>query len=367
MTESQDSAVYRNKDIYEKYRSEEVRQVLLASGFDSDSIERFGNANTLDNIGLELKILDAGEEFKEKGLGNFSTNLLVMLLFHNSWVPGKTRGFKSRVMRGVKLMFGEEAKYKSSRFLMQIPAIQILRETTGNYSGNLYEAREYWHGFTPSDSDFRNSVRIPTPLPNVQGMCLSEEASFVLGAIYAAGFLAKNPKMSDPCRLFIRGDKKDCHFFEEELSLLVSSVFNVSGSYTCEERPTRDRKRTYGLPTIKVDSMAISTWLRYDLGFPAEKTRNEGKQFPKICLGEHSYIPFLRGFVSLKGTKHKKGCIRFISRDTSLLLQLSEQLQRPSIPVSRVYDSASPFVEVVKSDVPKLLSKLNIRNPKLLE
>ncbi|MEM4230846.1 MAG: hypothetical protein QXF25_03155, partial [Candidatus Pacearchaeota archaeon] len=212
------------------------------------------------------------------------------------------------------------------------------------------------------------SVRLPTPLPNLEGFCLPEEAAFVLGVIYAGGYIVKSQTTRHPCSLRLTGDKKDASFFQDYLTPIMQSVFNLSEIYQEEERKTRDGDSTYMLPKIRIDSMAVASWLRYDLGFPAEKTRNEGKYFPKVCLSEHSYIPFISGFVSLKGAKHKeRGCIRFSTWDKNILSQLSEQLQRAGISVSRIYGSSCPFIEVTKSNIPTLFSKLSIKNKKLLE
>lgn len=357
---------YTSRELYGELGPEQIRSILLAKGLAQEDIDRLGHCESLDDNLLEFRIFEASEVLKQKCIHDFSTPLLAMLLFQNSWNPQNARACKNRLTRRISAMFKDEAKHKSMRYKMKIPHIQILRETTGNYSGNLYEARDYWSKFVPSDIDFQRSIRLPTPLPNQQGFCLSEEAAFVIGAIYAGGYLATSTNTEHPCRVMIRGDKKDVSFFQDTLYLLVKSTFNLEDICLNEKRPTRDRKSQYRMPSFKIDSLAIATWLKYDLGFPAEGTRNEGKQFPQVCLSEHSYTPFISGFVSLKGTQHPRGSIRFVSRDKSLLQQIVKQLQRAGIPSSGIYDSASPFIEVVKSDVPVLLKKLDIRNPKLL-
>jgi hypothetical protein len=360
---------YTTRELYNEFGPKQIQRTLLARSLTSEDLARFGNCDSADDTSLELKIFEAAETLKQRCIHDFSTSVLAILLFHDSWNPKTARSYKGRVIRRISAMFRDEAKHKSEKYCMEIPHIQILRETTGNYSGNLYEAREHWSKFSPSDLDFQRSVRLPVPLPNQEGIRFSEEAAFVLGAIYAAGYLArKNKESQDPYRVIIRGDKGDLEFFQKHLHVLIGSVFNLSNLCSRETRPTADRNSTYIMPSFKIDSLAIATWLRYDLGFPAGGTRNENKRFPEVCLREHDYIPFLSGFVSLKGTKHKqRGAIRFVSRDQGLLLQISRQLQRAGLPVSRIYDSASPFIEVVKSNVPALLSKLSIRNPKLMQ
>jgi hypothetical protein len=41
-------------------------------------------------------------------------------------------------------------------------------------------------------------------------------------------------------------------------------------------------------------------------------------------------------------------------------------MQDHVVPVSGVYDATSPFIEVVRSNLPQLYAKLDIKNPKLL-
>ncbi|MBW2978383.1 hypothetical protein KY331_06060 [Candidatus Woesearchaeota archaeon] len=362
-----DPKKYTTKDLYDVYTSDHVRQALLATGIDEGAIDDFGDSDRIDNTSLEFRILEAAELFNEKGFHNFSGTLLNMLLYSQTWCPDEARSYKTRTIHRLSSMFRDEAKYKSGVYDMSVSCIQILRETSGSYSGNLYEARNHWKRFVPSESDFRNSIRLPTPIPNQEGMRLPEEAAFVIGAIYAAGYMANSGETRHPCRLFVRGDKNDVFFYDEVLKLSVQLTFNVSDIYSAEERPTRDRTSTYGLPTLRIDSLAVGTWLCYDLGFPRMRTRNANKKFPGVCLGDHNYLSLLSGFVSAKGTKHKKrGSMRFISRDVNFLSQISEQLQRAGIPISRVYESRAPFIEVSKQNLPKLISKLNITNVKLL-
>ncbi len=357
---------YTSFDLYNSFRANEVRKALLSRGLNSDCIDTLGDCDVSGGTNLATGIMKAAKIFKHCKINDFSGPELAMLLFSETWSPETSKNYRTRNTRCLSEMFGDEAKFKSEKYGMHVSSIQILRETSGNYSGNFYEAREYWKSFVPSETDFRESVRIPTPMPNTSSQRLADEVNFALGIIYGGAFISGAKTAKHPCRLFIRGDKKDVPLFENGLQLTIDSCFNVSDSCFNENRPTRYRDSTYSLPSIVISSMAVASWLAYDLGFPNAQTRNSGKHFPKIVLGEHAYIPFMSGFISIKGTPHNaRGAVRFCSRDNEVLEQAAGQISRAGVPVSKVYEATCPFVEVTKQNVSRLFSVFDIRNPKL--
>ena len=361
-----DPTNYTTKDLFYKLGIDEVRQILLDYGVTKPVMNMFGDSDKLCYSDLELEAIKAAETFADLGLNDFSITHLTMLLFHDDWVPYHTKRFKTRLVNRLSAMYVDEAQSRSRDYRMDIPCIQILRERTGNYSGNVYEARTHWKGFIPSDTDLRRSTRIPVPVSGGTYRMASRDA-FVLGVIYAAGFLSKPSHLSHPVSLFVRGDKGDLPFYRDIAATLFSEVFNMQNIYVEEERPVRDRTGTYILPFFRLSSKAVSTWLRYDLDFPAEGTHNETKCIPVPKIDERNITDFVSGFVSAKGTRHEhRGSMRFISRHVNLLKGLRSVLASLGIPVSGPYESRSgPFLEVVKSNLGLLCAKLDIRNPKL--
>ncbi|MBS3106479.1 hypothetical protein J4419_02340 [Candidatus Woesearchaeota archaeon] len=179
-----------------------------------------------------------------------------------------TQTERSTIWLRLKAFYGAEAGERSTE-RSKVSTIQILREKTGNYLGNLPVALECWPKAAPSEADWRHSHRLPLEI--------DRETAQLLGILFSKGVLYKSSKdMRYSNVLFVLGRKDDTAFFETRLAPLLEQAFGMRARVEYQEvtaSPSFPLKGpSYIRPRITVDSAVACTWLAYDLGF-AEQGR----------------------------------------------------------------------------------------------
>jgi hypothetical protein len=348
----------------------EVRAFLYKCGIIKPDLDRFGASDRLVAQHLEEEVVSAAHLFATRKLHDFTTSHLHALLYHKNWNPENINATRKRVGHATQNLFGEKAKAKQIATGFPVDSIQILREETGNYKGNLYDVRDLWPGFSASSDDLRKGITLPIPQNDGDGKYLSTHDAFAICAIIAEGYLTATPK-GTLTRTVVQGDRFDVEYIRDVLAPIIEATFNLSDTYKGTKYPTRDKKGTYIRPAIDISSQTIATWLHHDIGMPPAKTNNKDKKIPAECLHPKSLIAGLSGIISSKSalstSTQKKTCrLRVNSRDTNFLKQIKMALGQAQIPTSKVYTETSPhFVEVTSANMPTLFSTLHLKNPKL--
>ncbi len=207
---------------------------------------------------------------------------------------------------------------------------QLFRESfsfgdTHLYQGNLYEARSSWKKFQPSNEDFLNNISIPSKINVLEAL--------LLGIYWADGYLRKS---KDSLTMKLRGEQSDLDVIRFEdvykgvVAHLLKSIHNygpISGDSYIKERETRiGTVERY--PSFEINSAAICTWLRDDLGFPPQQ-RTKGVYEPKKLPFEHlkeleSKQGFFAGMMAGLGIINENRTILFEHKDKEFIEDIAE-------------------------------------------
>lgn len=211
-----------------------------------------------------------------------------------------------------------EARTTSS---WNVPLIQRFREEIGMYGGNLYEVREIWKGFVPSDMDWQHSTRLP--------LDIGEKAALLLGMYWGDGIPQKRDGNSKIIGFYLRGSKNDFPLYESVIRPLMKEVHNLDVKIRRKARkiPAESErgysiafpKSEYDTPKISLTE-AVYTWLCQDLGYAPIK---ENVKFPRDFhqWTDSSAYEFFKGIIATKGSLMHAG------RRGNLRLAISESDQ----------------------------------------
>lgn len=231
---------------------------------------------------------------------------------------------------------------------------QLFRETISHkgiplYQGNLYGARDFWKKFQPSNEDFLLNILIPERIGPVEAL--------LLGICWTDGYLRKSESAS--LTLSIEGEQSDLNtaydinFYGDLVAHLLKAVHNygpISGNSYVHERRTR-RGAVEHYPSFEINSAAICTWLRDDIGFPPQQ-RTIGIYEPKKIPFEHlkgseAQKGFFAGIVAGLGAINDDGTILFEHKDREFIenaAKLSRMLgYHPSSISSRDYSISGKY------------------------
>lgn len=186
------------------------------------------------------------------------------------------------------------------------------------YQGNLYQARESWRSFQPSNEDFLLNTKIPIKIETLE--------SILLGVMWADGYVRKTRKS---LTLVLQGEQSDLDIimYQELVIPLLRAVHN----YVPFSREHYLYQRTNGngsCPSIKINSAAICTWLRDDLEYPPEQ-RTKGDYQPKRVPFKHlsnhqSRNGFFAGLVAGLGDIRDDASLLFEHADREFIQDIAE-------------------------------------------
>lgn len=314
----------------------------------------------IEKLELKQRILETAYLLNNEGHYDYSIGQFMSVF--SSFYPNLTFDSKKNLVENLlKEDYGKEAESKSKEYNFFIrrwgkiqPTIiplQILREKTDSYFGNLYEARKKWKKFTPSRRDFARSTKLPIEF--------NEDIFLALGMIYGAGCLTGYSKTSETAiRLMVQGDKKDVSFFENKITPLLESIFNIKKIYKSYHT------NGYISPRIYIPSLAIASWLQEELNFPEPKKHKENN-IPKFLYNKD----FLKGVISTAGSMKKgkfgKKLIIIDKSSGSFIKSIEDIFSRFNIKCGHYGMNGTGYLEFSKEQTKKVKNLIGFLNPKL--
>ncbi|HME87392.1 MAG TPA: hypothetical protein VKE88_03185, partial [Candidatus Nanoarchaeia archaeon] len=275
------------------------------------------------------RIVSMGEFLGSSGWHNFSGRELAMACFLGEWNNDPNQSIK-KIRYAIDSSFKHEAKRKSEETGLAISPVQILRDATGNYKGNLYGLQSIDAKLDASETDFRESRRVMYP----RDILKTDSMAYFLGICYGAGMMVRSEDAEGHAvRFVIQGDRHDHDFYSSKVEALARKFFSRDLEVSLRSKSTRDNSGTYTLPTIYFNSKAITTFFKEYLGFPTgEKI---GVEIPKVIKSapKHIRAEFLKGIVATMGhiktqstRNSKRLCL--MDRDEPFILELGREFKR---------------------------------------
>ncbi len=221
-------------------------------------------------------------------------------------------------------------RIKSTNF-KDLSNIQLFRERIAHngvqlYQGNLYQARLSWKNFQPSNEDFLLNRFIPKKIGVTEAV--------LLGIYWSEGYLRKG---KDSLSLILNGRQPEFDI-EDRINMyghlvvpLLRRVHNyepVSADSYIKERKRKSGNDSYR-PSVEINSAAVCTWLRDDLGYPPQQ-RTKGayvaKRVPFQHLGKLKEIKqgFFAGLVAGLGILHSEETLLFEHVDKQFIEDIAE-------------------------------------------
>ena len=375
----------KSDELDDDQTSERALAILRTYGIRGADMQAFTDAHLLSSSGLVDDILEAGRVFGRAGKCDFSLTDISLLLLNKNWGLVDPGEFKKKVKRVAAKYFGKEARTKASNFNLKVTSTQVVREKTGCYSGNLYEARGTWAYFRASDTDLAKSIRIPG-IRNGDYPSFTDNELFVLGCIFAVGHINgdshKSPSII-PRALVMHGDKNDIEFYEGTLEGLVENVFNTKPEVVRRHHEANSSRvikhGEYEQTSMFLYSTAITSWLVFDLGFPKPKTRRKGVSIPGFAFQEETAAPFLSGIISAKANYCQRvptqtGRLCVVDHHEEFVQQVAELVR--IVEPSAIYSIGSResnfnpgantyYLSISPSTSEKLKTRLDIKNPNI--
>jgi hypothetical protein len=364
-------------DLVKDKDSTRVIGILNRLGVTDSDIEHFYGLGDISEQKMVEKSYEAAEVFKQRGFSSFSTTHLAMLILNCDWDASNAKSFKRRLADSLKANLGREAKRKSDEFGFEVTPVQIVREETGNYQGNLYDVRSIWHNFSASDEDMRNSTRLPDLrgiIPDLRNVDqYAKDMIYLIGCMYGCSTYTTG-KFNSPSRVIMLGDKKDGEFFSGTLDDLIKKGFNLEDSLSRRKKKNLAGDKDYNIPIIEINSTAIATWLTHDLGFRSTKTLKRVK-FPGFCITDEMLQYFFSGLTSAKANGSGRRRIIYSDSNIEFIDQVEEAVKRVipgsyyarhSTPTKYNPQSTTNYIVISSLSSDRLRQALDLRNPKLL-
>ena len=311
------------------------------------------------NLKLKERILETAYLLNNKRQYDYSISQFVSAF---PYYPNLTYKYKKNLIENLlKNEYKEKAESKSedySFFIRRfgklkptITPLQILREETNSYFGNLYEARSKWKKFIPSVRDLARSSRLPLEF--------NEDTFLALGMIYGAGCLTGYSKTSGTAiRLSVQGDKKDVFFFMNKVAPLLESIFNIKKIYSGYHT------NGYISPRISINSLAVSSWLQNEFNFPGPKTHKENN-IPEFLYNKN----FLKGVIStaasIKKGKSGKKLVIIDKSSGSFIKGIKNIFSYFHIKCGHYNMDGIEYLEFNKEQTKKTKNLIGFLNPKL--
>ncbi|WP_254544131.1 hypothetical protein [Halomarina pelagica] len=180
-------------------------------------------------------------------------NLAAMV--YEKWDRPEQR--KSYVSDALRRRYNNDQRQAEIYYDLSPPYIHFLRDEVGAYDGNLLTVRNRYSSFTPSNSDYLRSIRLP-PI-------IDFEAARLLG-VYAVDGKFQTQGNGQQV-LLIEGGRDDEAWYEclrEKIADVHNLSVNRFAHHDIFRKPNKEYE--YARPRIKLQSQALTTWLRDDVG-----------------------------------------------------------------------------------------------------
>ena len=363
---------YNNARQAESWGIEMAKEYLHSNGMTSLPL-----LHTSSSIDSQLEAI--GDAFGEAGWHDFIEIDIGLVSQAAGWTKNgyiASKEFKSHL----KGIYDSEAKAKSHELNFLLPmqnstarpsirAIQLYRENTGNYRGNLYDARKVWPGFIPSANDFEKNITLPLLDNNASQL---SKVAYVLGVLYSKSSVnnMRGTQFPFPNRVTTTTSSHDYSFFKEDVAPLLENIFNLDDVFVAREIKQKSSRlvsairETVTFPIINIDSYAIATWMSQDLGAPVAK-KQEFTDFPLAYFNKDQQRDFLRGYLRASARFNGKQFRMFDSRAGRLpaVRKLMTKFTKALIKISKNGRSANPqskVLTVTRADAMKLMDDLSI-------
>jgi|GEM_PF-4813891 len=299
------SIEYKSLESIREWDQNKVNSYLVQEGF---SLPELSRIRSIDNPLLQLR--EAGKLFSDLGWHNFSQIQLAMVI-----VPWETQKRNNMISSILKKMYSKKRDELNEQYNIGTNCMQLLREETGNYYGNLNEARKIWPKFVPGTRDWKNNITLP--------LTIDKKVAQLLGVIWVDGTFNVQSDATNPDRVTFEGRQTDEKFYSSFILPTVKDIFNyISETKTIVRRGTfpgsslPEKISEYFTPTIKIHSTAVTSWLSYDLGFSSIYTRIQ-RDLPDLNWKDDIVASgFLEGVIASRG--------RVIASSSGMSLEATE-------------------------------------------
>ncbi|MBI2124507.1 hypothetical protein HY637_01790 [Candidatus Woesearchaeota archaeon] len=226
----------------------------------------------------------------------------------------------------IRAMHEQDLQLKKNVFSFEdLSHPQLFRETIYHegkplYTGNLYQARRFWRKFQPSNEDFLTNLTLPIKIDYSEGV--------LLGIYWADGYLTRDKNC-----LIISGEQQDLdiergiNMYGDLVAHLLKKVHNygpISGDSYIKERTTR--QGVAHRPFFVINSNAVYTWLRDDLGYQyTPRGKHVSKRIPfDILLGLNAKKGFFAGLIAGLGKFNEYGELYFEHQSEEFIRDIAE-------------------------------------------
>lgn len=342
---------YKCLEARKEWDQADVDSYLIQKGFSRDKLARI---RSIESCAEQLE--EAGKAFARLDWHDFSQTQLAMVTV--PWEMQKKRnvvsGKLTRTYREERDQLNEEG--------LNTNCMQLLRENTGNYHGNLRQARGVWPKFIPQTRDWKNDIILP--------LSIDRRVAQLLGIIWVDGAFNLQKDATNPDRVTVQGREADIELYDSFVLPNTEGLFNYHTTVKIEKKvgdmskikPSNRRKYDCEFPVIKICSTAITTWLYHDLGF--RLLCNEiDRDLPDLNWGEEDVRQgFLEGVIAGRGgfsVSNKN--MRFLTSQEPLTEAIKELLRMNDVEFSQVSNRG---VYIWGEATRELIDNYNIVNPK---
>ena len=330
-----------------KWNLDKVHSYLTQEGFEKEEIER------IISIKEDYKrFIEAGKAFCKLNWHNFSMTQLAMLAV--DWEKQRGRNLISYKLNDI---YKEDREKLNKLYNLNTNCMQLFREETDNYKGNLQKARRVWPNFVPQKHDWKNGITLPLEI--------NRKVARFLGIAWIDGSLNIPKDAKNPDNLSLQGRKTDTELYTSFVSPVINELFNyqVKIAKGGRERSTKIKKEIvyfndYSYPIIKIGSTAVSTWLYNDIRM--ELTQNNIKRkLPNLDWNDKDVKGgYLEGVIAACGRVGKRD-LGFEKRDSYFCNALKELFSLNGIRFSEYNRS----LHIRKNEMSSIRSKYIFINP----
>ncbi|MFH2020654.1 MAG: hypothetical protein ABIJ34_04520 [archaeon] len=228
------------------------------------------------------RLIIAGKYFSSIGKFDFSFSELSMLVASEWAGMGSNRGLIDMLASSYR----EKQEHVRQTQGFEVPLIHLLREDTGNYSGNYLESLTVWPEVEFSDEDLRRSIRLP--------LGLNKEIAQFIGMIWADGNIQRSSGASRLNVIQLGGDPPQKEMYTEFIQPMLKKHFNYDSTLYLL-KATRSC-------LIDIGSFAITSWVFDQLGIKIEGGRVK-RTIPYWLFesGEDIIEGFVEGVIAKRG------------------------------------------------------------------
>lgn len=276
-------------------------------GIPLDQIYRCRTGNVADRVVMAASLL------QQYHLGSqIKYDTLAAIVF-DEW--NSLKSVTSRIERAISEHYRNPRLELERETGFMIPNIHILRADVGAYQGNLIDAKRVWPNFTAGHPDWLRSVQIPTVIDN--------DVALLLGIYWSDGCLNQSYGHN---YLQLIGSSRDIEFYNTIVAPLVHKIHHIAPKITHKHHDSGfyGNSASYVKPVFVVGSVAISTWLRDDLGLTENRTFLKS---PKCDFDEKGKKYFMAGIIASHASINKRNEMYIHDSDLSFIRTIYYFLQ----------------------------------------